>query len=129
MPLPETEDGELCESKLLTTLCEGMSNPETELEQKEAAIHRADKVAVAISSLPPRQKNAMECSLHERLDNLILFVDSFKLHGLNIEAASWPAEEDEKRLLKASVSTARSNIARALNMDLAHYERKGASYF
>src|SRR5258707_5362453 len=87
------------------------------------------KAAAAISTLPPRQKDAMTALLHERLDNLILVVDSFKEFDMDIEAARWPAEEDEKRLRKASISAARRSVARSMNIDLKLYKEKGASFF
>jgi len=90
---------------------------------------RASEAAAAISTLPPRQKAAITASLHEHLDNLILVVDSFRQFDINIEAARWPEEEDEKRLLKASLSAARRSVARSMDLDLKLYKQKGATFF
>src|SRR5258708_7832515 len=129
LPLPMTEDGELLECTMPGSSGEDMLTPESELEQKETVIYLADEAAAAISTLPPRQKDAMTALLYERLDNLILVVDSFKQFDMDIEAARWPAEEDEKRLLKSSISAARRSVARSLDVDQKLYKKKGASFF
>jgi RNA polymerase sigma factor (sigma-70 family) len=127
--LPTTSDGELFEGGMLGKAGESISNLEAEFEEKQAVTLRTEKVATAISTLPPRQKNAIECSLYERWDDFQQFKDTFKLHGVNIEGAQWPAGNVEKHLLKASISAARRSIARCMNVDLALYKQKGASYF
>jgi DNA-directed RNA polymerase specialized sigma24 family protein len=129
LPLPVTEDGEMLEGNILVTSGEGVADPAFEVEEQEAVANCAEKAAAAISTLPPRQKDAMTALLHERLDNLILVVDSFKEFDMDIEAARWPAEEDEKRLRKASISAARRSVARSMNIDLKLYKEKGASFF
>jgi|SRR5215472_2265862 len=129
LPLPTTEDGELLDGNILVTPCEGMADPASEVEQQEAVAQRASEAAAAISTLPPRQKAAITASLHEHLDNLILVVDSFRQFDINIEAARWPEEEDEKRLLKASLSAARRSVARSMDLDLKLYKQKGATFF
>ncbi len=129
LPLPMFEDGELREGDILIIPGEGMATPEFEIEQKEIVAACAEKVAAAISTLPPRQKNAMECSLYEQWDDFQQFKDTFKLHGVNVEETQWPAGRAEKHLLKASISAARRSIARCMNVDLALYKQKGASYF
>jgi DNA-directed RNA polymerase specialized sigma24 family protein len=129
LPLPESEDGEMLEDNILVTPGEGMADPAFEVEEQEAVANCAEKVAAAISTLPPRQKDAMTALLHERLDNLILAVDLFKQFNMDIEAARWPAEEDEKRLRKASISAARRSVARTMNIDMKLYKEKGASFF
>lgn len=129
LPLPMTEDGEMLEDNILVTPGEGMADPALEVEEQEAVANCAEKVAAAISTLPPRQKDAMTALLHERLDNLIQVVDSFKEFDMDIAAARWPAEEGEKRLLKASISAARRSVARSMNIDLKLCKKKGASFF
>jgi len=129
LPLPTTEDGELWEGNILVTPGEGMADPASEVEEQEAVAQRASEAAAAISMLPPRQKDAMTASLHERLDNLIPVVDSFKQFDIDIKAGRWPEEEDEKRLLSASISAARRSIGRSMDVDLKLYKQKGASYF
>jgi DNA-directed RNA polymerase specialized sigma24 family protein len=129
LPLPVTEDGEMLEGNILVTPGEGMADPAFEIEEQEAVAKSAEKAAAAISTLPPRQKDAMTALLHERLDNLIQVVDSFKEFDMDIAAARWPAEEGEKRLLKASISAARRSVARSMNIDLKLCKKKGASFF
>lgn len=128
-PLPVTEDGEMLEGNILVTPGTGMADPAFEVEEQEAVANCAEKTAAAISTLPPRQKDAMTALLYERLDNLILVVDSFKQFDVDIAAARWPAEEDEKRLRKASISAARRSLARSIGIDLKLYQQKGASFF
>lgn len=129
LPLPLTGDGELWEGNILVTPGEGMADPAFEVEEQEAAAQCTTEAAAAISTLPPRQKVAMAALLHERLDNIILLADSFKQFDIDIEASPWPEEEDEKRLLKASLSAARHSLARHMDVDLKLYKQKGASYF
>jgi len=129
LPLPTTEDGELLDCTMLGSSGENTLTPESELEQKETVTPLADEAAAAISSLPPRQKDAMTALLHERLDNLILVVDSFRQFDMDIAAARWPENEDEKRLLKSSISAARRSVARSMDLDLKLFKLKGASYF
>ena len=129
LPLPMTEDGELWDGNILVTPGEGMADPALEIEEQEAVAQCASEAAAAISTLPPRQQKAMAALLHERLDNLILVVDSFRQLDIDIEASPWPGEEDEKRLLKASLSAARHSLARSMNIDLNLYKEKGASFF
>jgi DNA-directed RNA polymerase specialized sigma24 family protein len=129
LPLPVTEDGELLEGDILVTPGAGMADPAYEVEEQEAVANCAEKTAAAISTLPPRQKDAMTALLYERLDNLILVVDSFKQFDVDIAAARWPAEENEKRLRKASISAARRSVARSMDIDLKLYKQKGASFF
>jgi len=129
LPLPMTEDGGMLEGNILVTPGEGVADPAFEVEEQEAVANCAEKAAAAISTLPPRQKAAMSALLYERLDNLILVVDPFKQFDMDIEAAWWPAEEDEKRLLKSSISAARRSIARSMDIDLKLYKKKGASFF
>jgi DNA-directed RNA polymerase specialized sigma24 family protein len=129
LPLPLTEDGELWEGNILVTPGEGMADTAFEVEEQEAVAQCTSEAAAAISTLPPRQKDAITALLHERLDNLILVVDSFRQFDIDVEAARWPEEEDEKRLLKASISAARHNVARLLDVDLKLYKQKGTSYF
>ena len=129
LPLPLTEDGELWEGNILVTPGEGMADPALEVEEQEAVAQCTSEAAAAISTLPPRQKDAITALLHERLDNLILVVDSFRQFDIDIEASPWPEEEDEKRLLKASLSAARHSLARHMDVDLKLYKQKGVSYF
>ncbi len=129
LPLPMTEDGEMLEGNILVTPGEGMADPALEVEEQEAVANGAEKAAAAISTLPQRQKDAMTALLYERLDNLILVVDSFKQFDMDIEAARWPAEEDKKHLLKSSISAARRSVARSLDVDQKLFKIKGASFF
>lgn len=129
LPLPATGDGEILEGNILVTPGEGMADPAFEVEEQEAIAKSAEKAAAAISTLPPRQKDAMTALLYERLDNLILIVDSFRHFDVDIAAARWPVEEDEKRLLKSSISAARRSVARSMDIDLKLYKQKGASFF
>lgn len=129
LSLPATEDGEMLEGNILVTPSEGMADPAFEVEEQEAMAQRTSETAATISTLPPRQKAGMTALLYEHLDNLILVVDSFKQFDMDIEAARWPAEEDEKRLLKSSISAARRSVARSMDIDLKLYKKKGASFF
>jgi DNA-directed RNA polymerase specialized sigma24 family protein len=104
-----------------------MPDPETDVVQREAACTRAIQSARAIEHLPPRQKLAMECSLCERLDDPAQFGPLFRACHVNVENAQWPAAEQDKRRLKASLSAARRTIAHTMDFDLSDYKRKGAS--
>jgi DNA-directed RNA polymerase specialized sigma24 family protein len=122
LPLPVGEDGELYLGNVIVLPSEGMSDPACEIEQKEAADARMAEAATIVSRLPPRQQRATICSLKDRVDDLLHFVEALSRHEIDVEVEQWPAEKDDLQRLKASVSPARQKIAQFMDVDLAQYK-------
>lgn len=127
LPLSTTPDDDFSREGIPEICDETAVDPETDLVQRESACRRADQLARAVGQLPPRQKLAVECSLCEQLADLRQFSAIFNAYQVNIEHVQWPGTEEEKRRLKASLFAARATIARALNIDISEYKRRGAS--
>lgn len=120
-------DDDPSQESLLEICDETAPDPEIDLIQQESASLLAKRLVRALRQLPPRQKQAMECSLHEHLAEISQFGPTFTACHVHIENAQWPGIEEEKRRLKASLFAARSTLAHALNIDLHEYRRRGAS--
>ncbi|HEX6556093.1 MAG TPA: sigma-70 family RNA polymerase sigma factor [Ktedonobacteraceae bacterium] len=126
LPLPTDEDGELYQGDLLVSPSEGMDDPASELEQKEAATDLIEAIADTLRALPPRQHFAMTCYLLERVSDIRQFIKALKKREVNVEMVQWPYDKAEAHRLKASVATARRKLAQrmALNMPV----RKKSDY-
>lgn len=127
LPLSDEEE-EVQEGNTICIPCEEKDLPEFQVEQEDTAIRYAKRAAKAIGTLPPRQKRAMECFLHERMDDPRQFKETFKVYRVNVEDARLPTTKAEKQLLNASLSAARKHIAIRMNIDLKLYKQKGAAY-
>lgn len=122
------EEEEIRDSSTMLIPCEEKDLPEFQVEQEDAAVSCAKRVAKAIGTLAPRQKRAMECFLHEHMDDPGQFKEAFMAYNLNVKNAKWPTTKAERQLLNASLSAARTKVALCMNFDLKLYKRKGASY-
>lgn len=122
------EEEETRDAGTMLIPCEEKDLPEFQVEHEDTATCCAAQAAKAIAALAPRQKNAMECTLYEHLDDPMQYKDTFELCNLHIEDARWPTREAEKKLLNASLFAARANVAQVMNIDLKLYKQKGASY-
>lgn len=129
LPLSINDDEEeVRDSSAILIPCEEKDLPEFQVEQEDTAFLCANRAARAIGALAPRQKRAMECSLYEHLDDPEQFKNAFKIYGLHMDNAKWPAKKADRQLLNASLSAARTNVALCMNFDLKRYKQKGASY-
>lgn len=103
---------------------ESLVNPANELDESLSLADFCNDLARALPALPPRQRRAMICTM---LDGAL---DPQPLRKLlkdnHIEAAemSWPENKDEKRLLQASLTAARHNLATLLHIDLSQYKQR-----
>ena len=61
-------------------------------------------------SLPPRQQQAMICSLEDKLDDASTLTQAFKKFGINAEAARWPSKKFEVQSYRASLTIARKKL-------------------
>jgi DNA-directed RNA polymerase specialized sigma24 family protein len=127
LPLPADEDGELYQGDLLVSPSEGMDDPASELEQKEAATDLIEVVADILLALPPRQNFAMTCYLLERVSDIRQFTKALKKREVNIEMAQWPYDKADAHRIKASVATARRKIAQHMALGVPVSKKKRVS--
>jgi RNA polymerase sigma factor (sigma-70 family) len=120
--LPLADNGELQEEHIVNQLYEGMADPADVVEQQIAAFDCLNELAKAIVALHPRQKRAIVCLFVEHIDDLLQLTQVLRDNQIQFEAG-WPSNEAERHLLKASLSAARDNIAKYLNMDITSYKR------
>lgn len=107
--LLEEEDDELYQCKMISGTQLSL-DPLQEIEQKETIAHYIDKTTNAVSALPDGQRQAMLCSLKDRVDDLSAWVESFKAYSLDIEAAQWPTEHDKRQSMKSLLTVARRKV-------------------
>jgi DNA-directed RNA polymerase specialized sigma24 family protein len=110
LPLPLDEDGELYQGNIIATPGEGMQDPAYEIEQEEAIDDYMTEAVEAVVKLPPRQQQAMICSLIDKIDDVLPLIDTLRNHAINIEEVNWPEESDELQRLQASLSIARKKL-------------------
>ena len=87
-----------------------LQDPAHEIELEEIESTLLSKLVEPILGLPPRQKQAMLCSLKEHQNDVPALIQALKDKGIDFETLYWPEEEHEKRLLKASLSVARKKL-------------------
>jgi DNA-directed RNA polymerase specialized sigma24 family protein len=98
-------------------LLESSSDPANEFIQRMENVQFFHKVARAVAALPPRQRLAMLCMLRDRVDDIVQLRAIFHLYNIDVDAARWPSEKAERRLLLASLSVARQKLARERKME------------
>ena len=107
--LLEEEEDELYQYKMVIGAKLPL-DPLHEIEQKETIAHYIGETASAVSALPDGQRQAMLCSLKDRVDDLPTLIELFKAYSLDIEAAQWPTEHNKRQSMKSSLSVARKKI-------------------
>jgi DNA-directed RNA polymerase specialized sigma24 family protein len=110
VPLFGDTDGELGLGNLLVAQGEGFQDPAYEIASGEIDTDFLAKLVEAILALPPRQRQAMLYALKDRKDDAFPLINALKVYGIDIEAMSWPDEENEVHLLKASLVVARKKL-------------------
>src|SRR5579884_1981935 len=110
LPLPIDEDGELYQGNLLVTASEEMQDPLDELEREETIAEYITKTIDDVLKLPSHQQFAMICSLKDQLDDLLLLIEGFKDHNVDIEEVNWPEEKEKIQRIRASLSIARKKL-------------------
>ena len=91
-----------------------MADPAETMAQQIDAATCLKRMIQAVLALPPRQQNAMICSLKERVDDLRQLIEAFKVYKMDIQAIQWPAGKAEKQLLHASLVPAKKTLAKSL---------------
>jgi DNA-directed RNA polymerase specialized sigma24 family protein len=116
LSLPLDDDGELRQGKPITAQSEDLDDPEHIVEQQMAVVELLHIAAAGVATMHHRQRQAMICSLREAIEDAPQLVAIFREHEIEIETLEWPAEKDQKALLKASVSPARRKM-RSLQLE------------
>jgi RNA polymerase sigma factor (sigma-70 family) len=106
-PLPVDEDSGGFQGNVIG---EGLQSPELEIEHEEAFEDFMTETVEAVRKLPPRQQYAMICSLKDKLDDVLPFIDALRNHSIDVEAVNWPEEKRELQSLRASLSIARKKL-------------------
>ncbi len=118
--LPGDEDGEIQEGNLVIPGAE-LGDPETILEEKEAVEELMGELVDVVSELRPRQMHSTICTLKDRVDDLIQFVDALQEKGIETEL-QWPLGTTERQRLQASYSPAKRKVASYIGVDLSLYK-------
>jgi DNA-directed RNA polymerase specialized sigma24 family protein len=93
-------------------MIEGDADPAYDFMQKIESTLFLHSIARMILTLPPRQRQSMLCMLHDRLNEMAQLQAVFHNYNMDLEAALWPTDKAEKRLLIASLSVARQKLAK-----------------
>lgn len=112
--LPVNEDGEFYQGKLLFTPRQEEQDPATQVAQEESFNDCMALMAEGVLDLPPVQQQAMLYSLKKHIDDLLPFIEKLQKQGADVESASMPADPDQQRSHRTSLSIARKKM-RALH--------------
>ena len=118
---PVDEDGEIQEGNLVVIPGAALGDPEAILEEKEAAEELMDELVDVVSELRPRQMHSTICTLKDRVDDLLQFVDALQEKGIESEL-QWPLGTTERQRLQASYSPAKRKVASYIGVDLSLYK-------
>ena len=119
--LPVDEDGEIQEGNLVVIPGAELGDPEAILEEKEAAEELMGELVDVVSELRPRQMHSTICTLKDRVDDLLQFVDALQEKGIESEL-QWPLGTTERQRLQASYSPAKRKVASYIGVDLSLYK-------
>jgi DNA-directed RNA polymerase specialized sigma24 family protein len=113
-PLPVDEDGELDQGDVIATVGEGWHDPADEVEREEFVVNSLMQTVDEVLALPPCQQRAVICSLKDRIDNVLLLIETFREHQVDIEQVNWPEEREERQKCRASLTVARKKLRTSL---------------
>lgn len=99
-------------------------DPADEFEENERLDELMDSTAAALAKLSPRQQQAMICELNEKIGATLQFIQALRNHRVEVKTVDWPADEADKKLLKASLSPARHKMVECLGLDPEIRKRK-----
>ncbi len=116
LPLRVDEEGELYTGTMIATSQNDMADPAIEYEQAETVTMLTARFLDAVLSLPPRQQQAMISALAEQVDDVPELVEAFKKRHIDVHVG-WPENDQERKLLKASLSVARRKVGYAMSIE------------
>lgn len=114
LALPVNEEGECYEGKPLFTPRQEEQDPAALLAEEESLDDCMKLMAAGVLDLPPVQQQAMLYSLKQQINDLLPFLEILQEQGADIEGASMPADANQQRSLRTSLSIARKKM-RALH--------------
>src|SRR5438270_10396947 len=80
-----------------------MADPAETVAQQMDASTCLKEMIQAVLALPPRQQNAMICSLKERVDDLRQLIEAFKVYKMDIQAIQWSVVKVKKNSHNAAL--------------------------
>jgi DNA-directed RNA polymerase specialized sigma24 family protein len=119
--------GENLDSELVAFSGRGLINPANQLADHMEEMDCLDSLALALSKLPPRQRRSMVCTSLDKVGEPFLLKQALKRHHIDESEMCWPTNKEEKRVLQASVPTARRALANLMHIDLNQYNQKKRS--
>jgi DNA-directed RNA polymerase specialized sigma24 family protein len=123
LPLRTDEDGELYMGDVVTVGSEEADNPEDEYIEGENFRELLETVLPFISEMSPQQRRVLFCRIYEALGERLNDIESFRRCAIGCEVYTWPEDEQEKRLLQASLSAARKNLLKKIDAMLEQCEQ------
>ncbi|MGH2494317.1 MAG: RNA polymerase sigma factor [Ktedonobacteraceae bacterium] len=124
LPLLTDDDGEWYSGDARELEGARTVDPADEFAESESLDELMDSTAVALAKLAPRQQRAMICELYEKIDSTLQFIQVLHEHRVEVKTVEWPEDEEDKRLLKASLSPARHKMAYSLGFDMDAHKKK-----
>jgi DNA-directed RNA polymerase specialized sigma24 family protein len=124
LPLLTDDDGELYLGDAQEFECARTVDPADEFEESESLDELMDSAAAALAKLSPRQQQAMICELNEKIGATLQLIQALRNHRVEVETIDWPADEADRKLLKASLSHARHKMIECLGLDPALRQKK-----
>jgi len=116
--LPTDEEDEILEGHLMIMADVEQDNPEVIVEQEEALEELMAKVLSVVCELHPRQQHAAVCTLKDRIDNLLPFVEALQEKDIDFDL-EWPTEKTERQRLQASYAPVKRKFAQAMSISSA----------
>jgi RNA polymerase sigma factor (sigma-70 family) len=118
---PVDEDGEIQEGNLVVIPSAELRDPEAILEEKETLEELMGELVNVVSELRPRQMHSTICTLKDRVDDLLQFVDALQEKGIESDL-QWPLGTTDRQRLQASYSPAKRKVASSIGVDLSLYK-------
>ncbi|HLI09235.1 MAG TPA: hypothetical protein VKV40_21905 [Ktedonobacteraceae bacterium] len=110
LALPVNEDGELYQGNLLFTPRQEEQDPALLLAQEESYNDCAAWMAQGVLALPKLQQQAMLHSLKKRINDLQPLLEALEQRGADIQGATQPADTNQQRSQRTSLSIARKKM-------------------
>ena len=117
LPLLVDDDGEWFMGDVGEREKAWAADPADELEECESLAELMESTVDGLTKLSPRQQQAMICELNEKIDTTLQFIQVLRKHEVEVKTVDWPADEADKKLLKASLSPARHKMVECLGLD------------